>query len=120
MRAGAGWVLRVILIQTVRLLRDGKEAKMGKRAGEFVTLDEVMDEVGRDATRFFYLMRRNDTPLDFDLELAKRQSMDNPVYYVQYAHARCASILRRAHELAAPRPPLDPARRRHPPDERAR
>jgi arginyl-tRNA synthetase len=102
-------LLRVILIQTVRLLRDGKEAKMGKRAGEFVTLDEVIDEVGRDATRFFYLMRRHDTPLDFDLELAKRQSMDNPVYYVQYAHARCASILRRARELGAPRPPLDAA-----------
>jgi arginyl-tRNA synthetase len=62
----------------------------------------VVDEVGRDATRFFYLMRRHDTPLEFDLELAKRQSMDNPVYYAQYAHARCASLLRRAQELEAP------------------
>jgi arginyl-tRNA synthetase len=101
-------VLRVVLIQIVSLLRDGKPVAMGKREGEFVTLDEVIDEVGKDATRFFYLMRRHDTPLDFDLELAKRQSMDNPVYYVQYGHARCASILRRARELEAPRPPLTP------------
>jgi arginyl-tRNA synthetase len=101
-------VLRVILIQTVSLLRDGVEVKMGKRAGEFVTLDDVMAEVGRDATRFFYLMRRHDTPLEFDLELAKRQSMDNPVYYVQMAHARCCAIRRRADELGAPRMPLTP------------
>jgi arginyl-tRNA synthetase len=94
--------LSVILIQMVSLLRDGKPVAMGKREGEFVTLDAVVDEVGRDATRFFYLMRRHDTPLEFDLELAKRQSMDNPVYYAQYAHARCASLLRRAQELEAP------------------
>ncbi len=94
--------LSVILIQMVSLLRDGKPVAMGKREGEFVTLDAVVDEVGRDATRFFYLMRRHDTPLEFDLELAKRQSMDNPVYYAQYAHARCASLLRRAQELDAP------------------
>ncbi len=81
---------------------------MGKRAGEFVTLDDVVDEVGRDATRYFYLMRRHDTPLEFDLELAKRQSMDNPVYYVQYAHARCCAILRRARELEAPAHALSP------------
>jgi arginyl-tRNA synthetase len=99
-------VLSVILIQNVSLLRDGVEVKMGKRAGEFITLDDVMAEVGRDATRFFYLMRRHDTPLDFDLELAKRQSMDNPVYYVQYGHARCAAIRRRAEALGATRPPL--------------
>jgi len=102
-------VLRVILIQNVSLLRDGVEVKMGKRAGEFVTLDDVMEEVGRDATRYFYLMRRHDTPLEFDLEVAKRQSMDNPVYYVQYGHARCAAIKRRAASLEAPRPPLDAA-----------
>jgi arginyl-tRNA synthetase len=101
-------VLRVILIQTVSLLRNGVEVKMGKRAGEFVTLDDVLDEVGRDATRYFYLMRRHDTPLEFDLELAKRQSMDNPVYYVQYAHARCCAILRRARELGAPQMALTP------------
>ena len=95
--------LSVILIQMVSLLRDGKPVAMGKREGEFVTLDAVVDEVGHDATRFFYLMRRHDTPLEFDLELAKRQSMDNPVYYAQYAHARCASLLRRARELDAPK-----------------
>ena len=101
--------LRVILIQIVSLLRDGKPVAMGKREGEFVTLDEVVSEVGRDATRYFYLMRRHDTPLEFDLELAKRQSLDNPVYYVQYGHARCAAIRRRAVEMDAPqRPPLSP------------
>jgi arginyl-tRNA synthetase len=97
--------LSVLLIQMVSLLRDGKPVAMGKREGEFISLDEVIDEIGRDATRFFYLMRRHDTPLEFDLELAKRQSMDNPVYYAQYAHARCASLLRRAVELEAPRMP---------------
>jgi arginyl-tRNA synthetase len=97
--------LSVMLIQMVSLLRDGKPVAMGKREGEFISLDEVIDEIGRDATRFFYLMRRHDTPLEFDLELAKRQSMDNPVYYAQYAHARCASLLRRAVELEAPRLP---------------
>jgi arginyl-tRNA synthetase len=100
-------MLRVVLIQMVSLVREGKPVAMGKREGEFVTLDEVITEVGRDATRFFYLMRRHDTPLEFDLELAKRQSMDNPVYYVQYAHARCRAILRRAQELGAPSLPLD-------------
>jgi arginyl-tRNA synthetase len=101
-------ILKVILIQMVSLLRDGAPVAMGKREGEFVTLDEVIEEVGKDATRFFYLMRRHDTPLDFDLELAKRQSMDNPVYYVQYGHARCAAVRRRAEALEAPRPPLTP------------
>ncbi len=98
--------LRVILIQIVSLLRDGKPVAMGKREGEFVTLDDVVSEVGRDATRYFYLMRRHDTPLEFDLELAKRQSLDNPVYYVQYGHARCAALARRAAELQAERHPL--------------
>jgi len=98
--------LSVILVQMVSLLRDGKPVAMGKREGEFVTLDAVIDEVGRDATRFFYLMRRHDTGLEFDLELAKRQSMDNPVYYAQYAHARCSSLLRRAAELQAPACPV--------------
>jgi arginyl-tRNA synthetase len=100
-------VLRVILIQMVSLVREGKPVPMGKREGEFVTLDAVIDEVGRDATRFFYLARRHDTPLEFDLDLAKKQSMDNPVYYVQYGHARCRAILRRAAALGAPRPALD-------------
>ncbi|WP_447970855.1 arginine--tRNA ligase [Nitrospira sp. M1] len=85
---------RVVLVQMVNLLRAGKKVEMSKRAGEFVTLREVIDEVGADAAKFFFLMRRSDSHLDFDLELAKRQSADNPVYYVQYAHARIASLFR--------------------------
>jgi len=69
---------------------------MGKRTGEFVSLEEVLQEVGRDAARFFFLMRKSDSHLDFDLDLAKRQSSDNPVFYVQYAHARVASIFEQA------------------------
>src|SRR4029079_5678463 len=83
------------------------ECTVRTRAGAFVRLDDAIEEVARDATRYFYLMRRHDTPLEFDLEVAKRQSMDNPVYYVQYGHARCAAIKRRAASLEAPRPPLD-------------
>ena len=96
--------LKVILVQLVNLLRDGKPAAMSTRSGEFVTLREVIDEVGRDAARYNFLMRRSDSHLDFDLELAKRQSNENPVYYVQYAHARICSILRMAAErgIAAP------------------
>jgi arginyl-tRNA synthetase len=90
--------LDVLLIQMVNLLRDGKPYTMGKRSGNFITLSEVVDEVGRDACRFYFLMRRSDSQLDFDLELAKRQSSDNPVYYVQYAHARVCSIKRNAEE----------------------
>jgi len=90
--------LKVILVQLVNLLRDGKPAAMSTRSGEFVTLREVVDEVGRDAARYNFLMRRSDSHLDFDLELAKRQSNENPVYYVQYAHARICSILRMAAE----------------------
>ena len=90
--------LRVVLVQMVSLLRGGKKIEMSKRAGEFVTLREVVDEVGADAAKFFFLMRRADTHLDFDLELAKEQSADNPVYYVQYAHARIASLFRVAEE----------------------
>jgi arginyl-tRNA synthetase len=69
---------------------------MGKRTGEFVSLEEVLEEVGRDAARFFFLMRKSDSHLDFDLDLAKRQSSENPVFYVQYAHARVASIFEQA------------------------
>ena len=96
--------LKIILVQLVNLLRDGKPAAMSTRSGEFVTLREVVDEVGRDAARYNFLMRRSDSHLDFDLELAKRQSNENPVYYVQYAHARICSILRMAAErgVAAP------------------
>ena len=86
----------VVLVQFVTLLRGGEPVSMSTRAGEFVTLREVMDEVGRDAARFFFLMRRSDSHLDFDLELAKQQTAENPVYYVQYAHTRICSILREA------------------------
>jgi arginyl-tRNA synthetase len=90
--------LKIVLVQLVSLLRDGKPVAMSTRAGEFVTLKEVIDEVGKDAARYNFLMRRSDSHLDFDLELAKRQSSENPVYYVQYAHARICSIVRNAHE----------------------
>lgn len=90
--------LRVVLVQMVSLLRGGQKVEMSKRAGEFVTLREVINEVGADVAKFFFLMRRSDTHLDFDLELAKQQSAENPVYYVQYAHARLASLFRVAEE----------------------
>jgi arginyl-tRNA synthetase len=86
--------LRVVLVQMVNLLRGGKKVEMSKRAGEFITLREVIDEVGADAAKFFFLMRDSNTHLDFDLDLAKQRSADNPVYYVQYAHARIASLWR--------------------------
>lgn len=88
--------LQVILIQFVHLLRNGEPVSMSKRAGTFVTLREVLDEVGVDATRYFFIARRSDSTLDFDLELAKKASSDNPVFYVQYAHARICSIFREA------------------------
>ncbi|MHB8545093.1 MAG: DALR anticodon-binding domain-containing protein, partial [Leptospirales bacterium] len=88
--------LRVALIQLVTLIRDGHPVSMSTRGGEFVTLREVLDEVGVDATRFLYLTRSHDSTLDFDLNKARERSMDNPVYYVQYAHARVMSILRQA------------------------
>jgi arginyl-tRNA synthetase len=84
----------VRLIQLVALFKGGEQLSMGKRSGEFVTLKELREEVGNDATRFFYVMRSNEQHLDFDLELAKSRSNDNPVYYIQYAHARVASVLR--------------------------
>jgi arginyl-tRNA synthetase len=88
----------VILTQLVNLLRRGEPVAMGKRSGQFVTLREVIDEVGRDAVRFIFLTRHYDSPLDFDLELAKEQTNDNPVFYVQYVHARISSILRKVAE----------------------
>jgi arginyl-tRNA synthetase len=90
--------LSVILIQLVRLLRGGEPVAMSTRSGEFDTLRQVMDEVGRDAARFFFLTRKADAQLDFDLEVAKHRSSDNPVYYVQYAHARIKSIFRKLPE----------------------
>lgn len=86
--------LHVILVQLVKLLRAGVEVKMSKRTGEFITMREVIDEVGADAAKFYFLMRDSKTHLEFDLELAKQRSADNPVYYVQYAHARISSLWR--------------------------
>ena len=91
--------LVVLIYQLVNLLRDGKPVSMGKRTGTFVSLREVLDEVGPDAIRFFLVGRSPDAMMDFDLDLAKTQSDVNPVYYVQYAHARIASILRRAEDI---------------------
>ena len=90
--------LEVILMQFVRLIENGEVVKMSKRTGRFVTLDELIDDVGKDAARFLFIMRGADSLLDFDLSLAKEKSNDNPVYYVQYAHARICSILRAAAE----------------------
>jgi len=90
--------LRIVLVQLVNLLREGAPVAMSTRSGEFVTLREVVDEVGKDAARYNFLMRRSDSHLDFDLELAKKQSNENPVFYVQYAHARICSIMRTAAE----------------------
>ncbi|MEW6572800.1 MAG: arginine--tRNA ligase [Bacillota bacterium] len=91
-------VLDVVIIQLVRLFRGGEIVRMSKRSGEFVTLDELLEEVGVDAARYFFVHRSSDSHLDFDLDLARAQSMENPVYYVQYAHARITSIFR---QLAA-------------------
>ncbi len=87
---------QVILVQIVSLLRKGLPVKMSKRSGEFITLREVVDEVGADITKFIFLTRRSDSHLDFDIETAKQQSSENPVFYVQYAHARINSIFRQA------------------------
>jgi len=91
-------VFKVILVQLVNLLRDKKQVNMSTRRGEFTSLREVMDEVGVDACRYFFMLRRADSPLDFDLELAKREGAENPVYYVQYVHARITSIFKKAAE----------------------
>ncbi len=96
--------LDVELCQLVRLFRNGEPVRMSKRAGSFVTLREVVDEVGRDAVRFMMLFRKNDAPLDFDLAKVIEQSRENPVFYVQYAHARAQSILRNAKEQYADLP----------------
>jgi arginyl-tRNA synthetase len=88
--------LVVILYQLVSLVRDGKPVAMSTRSGEFVTLEEVLNEVGKDACRFFFLLRAPDSHLEFDLELAKKQSKENPVFYVQYVHARCCSLFKEA------------------------
>ncbi len=92
---GSDEALDVLLIQFANLFRSGEKVQMSTRSGSFVTLRELRQEVGRDAARFFYVMRRHDQHLDFDLDLAKSQSNDNPVYYIQYAHARVATVLKK-------------------------
>ena len=113
--------LELIIMQLVHFVERGERAKMSKRRGDFVTLDELLDDIGVDAARWFMLARSHDTPLDIDLDLARERSQDNPVYYVQYAHARIAAILRKAGEervararaadLGAGRAKLEPAER---------
>ena len=103
--------IRPVIYQFVTLTRQGEQVKMSTRRAEYVTLDELLDEVGVDAARFFFLMRKSDSHLEFDLDLAKQQSTDNPVFYVQYAHARIASVLRQATEggiAVEPEPDLGP------------
>jgi arginyl-tRNA synthetase len=102
--------LDVKIVQLVKLLRGGEPVKMSKRAGEFVTLRDVVDEVGRDAVRFMMLFRKNDAVLDFDLAKVIEQSRDNPVFYVQYGHARGQSVFRNAREVL-PELPLSSAAR---------
>ena len=85
--------LTILLMQLVRLYQNGEVVRMSKRTGQYVTLQELIEDVGKDAARYFFIMRNPDSHLDFDLDLAKQQSSDNPVYYVQYAHARINSIL---------------------------
>jgi arginyl-tRNA synthetase len=99
-------VFEVLLVQLVTLLRDGQPVRMSKRRGEFVLMEELLEEVGRDAARFTFLTRRHDSPLPFDLAVATRRSAENPVYYVQYAHARIASIYKQAAEQGIVVPPL--------------
>jgi arginyl-tRNA synthetase len=92
----------VILVQLVNLLRAGEPVAMSTRAGKFETLRDVIDDVGRDAARFIFLTRHYESALDFDLEVAKQKSNDNPVYYVQYVHARISSIVRKGKERGTP------------------
>ena len=95
--------LDVLLVQFAILYRNGERVQMSTRSGEFVTLRELRQEVGNDAARFFYVMRKSEQHLDFDLDLAKSQSRDNPVYYIQYVHARVSSVLRQLHDKGLPR-----------------
>jgi arginyl-tRNA synthetase len=110
-------VLEAVIMRLVHIVELGERAQMSKRSGDFVSLDELIDDIGVDAARWFMLWRSHDTTVDLDLELARRESSDNPVYYVQYAHARISSILRKAGgqagEAGAPTPgtPLEPAER---------
>ena len=103
-----GWP-EYVLHQMVTVMRGGEEVKISKRAGSYVTLRDLIDEVGRDATRFFFVMRKPDSQLVFDIDLAKQQTLDNPVYYVQYAHARIRSIFANAAEKGYRAPLFDQA-----------
>ncbi len=96
--------LEVLILQYVALLRNGQQVKMSKRAGEFITMQDLVEEVGKDAARFFFLNRSPESHLDFDLDLAVEQSNENPVFYVQYAHARISSILRQGREMGVSLP----------------
>lgn len=98
LETGSGKSFEVLIVQYCRLLRDGVEVKMSKRAANYVTLKELIEEVGVDASRYFFLMRKTNSPLEFDIEVAKKQTLDNPVYYAQYAHARICSIYGRGIE----------------------
>jgi arginyl-tRNA synthetase len=100
----------MILMAWVRFVRDGVEVSMSKRSGEFITLDELLAEIGVDAARWFFAARGHTSGIDFDIELAKKQSAENPVYYVQYAHARVSSILRKAADTGMAVPAADDAR----------
>jgi arginyl-tRNA synthetase len=91
--------LEVVYIQFANLIRAGKKVTMSTRSGEFITLKELMDEVTTEAARFFYINRKADQHLDFDLDLAKEQSKDNPLYYIQYAHARICSVLKKSNTV---------------------
>jgi arginyl-tRNA synthetase len=91
--------LDLLIMQFVHLVRGGEKVSMSKRAGEFVTLDELVEEIGVDASRWFLLNRSHDTTIEVDLQLAKSETSDNPVYYVQYAHARIAAVLRKAGDV---------------------
>ncbi len=102
--------VQMILTAWVRFVRDGKEISMSKRSGDFITLDELLDEIGVDAARWFFASRAASSGIDFDIELAKKQSNENPVYYVQYAHARIASILRKAADSGMAAPSADDPR----------
>jgi arginyl-tRNA synthetase len=110
---GGEAALDVKIVQLVRLLRAGEPVKMSKRSGDFVTLREVVDEVGKDAVRFMMLYRKNDAVLDFDMDKVKEQSKDNPVFYVQYGHARAHSIFRNAREVLPDLPEEAQARVRY-------
>ncbi len=104
---GRKGALDVVLVQMVNLVKNGQPYKMSKRAGTFVTLRDVIDDAGRDATRVMFLLKKADAQLEFDLDLVKKQTLDNPVFYVQYGHARCANIIKKAKESGFEVPEFD-------------